>query len=98
MVITCPDCKSPTTVNETRDSGQHVRRRRICANIACNKRITTVEMVIGTSAGFKLVGDDLVLVRRRDLDEIQRLTLRTLRNAQPIPNEEIEPETEGTTT
>lgn len=100
-MIVCPTCGCPTGVLETRDTGPHVRRRRVCENVACNKKITTVEMIISTgSRGLQTgnkIGNDLILVHRSDIEKISALTARTLAAARAFPNESTE-ETEGTAT
>ena len=66
-MIVCPSCKSPTSVRETRSTGNYLRRRRICDNISCNKRVTTIEAIVSGQHG-----GDVVIISMRDLEGVAR--------------------------
>lgn len=47
MMICCPKCHGPTTVNDSRGvkEGTVVRRRRECVKASCKARFTTIELI-----------------------------------------------------
>lgn len=69
-MITCPECGAETRVIETREtpSGAYQRRRRACVSIACNRRLSTVEMIVELPHGI-----DPVLIDRADLERVFKL-------------------------
>lgn len=69
-MIACPKCGRETTVAETRTIDHYVRRRRHCPSIACGARVTTAEIVIATDAERSRPLGDIVLVPKRDLEEM----------------------------
>jgi len=71
-MLTCPKCGHDTSVKETRSLVGGIRRRRICDDVACNTRITTIELV---AVNPKAARGDYVLVERSVLDR----TLKCLR-------------------
>lgn len=74
-MIACPLCGCPTEVVEARSSGTaRVRRRRRCANVACDGKITTIELPLGDHAAKH---EQLVVMSRR----IAAAALRALREA-----------------
>ncbi len=87
-MINCPKCGSPTTVTETRDTKAGSRRRRRCMKIACDYRLTTVEIVI--HGGGKLPRDhstpigNVALVSTSKLDKLERL-VTAIRGSERVP-------------
>lgn len=84
-MIHCPDCRCPTSVSETRAVNGHTRRRRICDNTACGRRITTIEIAVVASRGSRVSPmDHPMIMPRRDLEEIMRLV------GKAVPSVEVE--------
>lgn len=75
-MIRCPRCGADTLVSETRASSNTTRRRRVCGNIACNGRVTTVEVAAsgGVSRRFdgpmSLVPTAEILAIRAAIDSL----------------------------
>lgn len=49
--LLCPTCRTPTIVLQTRSTAQGLRRRRECPQ--CHYRVSTLEMLIGTTTLFE---------------------------------------------
>ena len=45
-MIVCPRCGGDTQVTETRSVGNYKRRRRVCNDVACGGKVTTVEIAV----------------------------------------------------
>ena len=60
----CPKCRSRTTVNETREAGATLRRRRFCSSLACGYRFTTVELFRGPKPMLDMTVVDKAVLRR----------------------------------
>lgn len=77
-VIICPKCGNDTVVKETRSAPgtNYIRRRRICMKVVCSARFTTLEVAIDDANDRRY--EDVVLVPRRDLEAILRITKASL--------------------
>lgn len=70
-MIACPTCGSETTVLETRDTPNYVRRRRICKDPSCGIKVTTAEVILHQPNRGR--GGDLVMVRKADVGRLFEL-------------------------
>lgn len=69
-MIACPLCGDETRVTETRSYDQYTRRRRECTRADCRGRVTTAEIVIALDDGRHKPLGDVILMPRRDVDEL----------------------------
>lgn len=63
-------------MQETRRVGvppRYARRRRVCDNVSCGARCTTIEMVLEASERQSI---DVVLVRKRDLEALMNIAVK----------------------
>jgi len=73
-MIACPACGAETRVMETRATGYGARRRRICTDVACGGRVTTLEVAVQTDDDERRNWDGpLVLVPASDVEELRRV-------------------------
>lgn len=70
-MIACPRCGRDTHVSETRSSSNAVRRRRICVDVSCGTRVTTLELPVAPNRRF--LEQDLAIVRVSDIATLRRL-------------------------
>lgn len=69
----CPKCERDSRVVETRSvAGNMQRRRRVCSDVNCNNKFTTIETVVETNARHSRA---VVLVVPRHLAEAIRKLL-----------------------
>ncbi len=99
----CPDCGKPLQVRESRqiESGNYIRRRRICSDIACGRRVTSFEVIADTPMAGRtpiIIGKErfVELFRLLGAEFVDRLGLNDafdiLRARPPEPEPEPEPE------
>lgn len=85
----CPNCGTLSTVHDARVTGKgHVRRRRMCTNVVCAYRYTTLEVLVtdleavteskelmkDLAAAQALIGNVLAAYRVSHTDDIERKT------------------------
>jgi transcriptional regulator NrdR family protein len=72
-VIACPTCGRDSTVYETRSVQGGSRRRRICSDVGCGKRFTTIEVAV---PGNQRWDGPIALVKTTDLDKLRETIAR----------------------
>lgn len=71
-MISCPLCGAKTRVTETRATATSARRRRVCLDLVCTGKVTTVELVVpdGLAHAFS---KGSVLVEARQLAKLHAI-------------------------
>lgn len=76
MSLACPLCGADTRVVDTTPSGANTRRRRECTVATCRGRVSSLEVAL--PEGVTMQGEDVVLVRRAELEVIAAACERVL--------------------